>query len=383
MRRLAALGLAAGALALAGCGVGGDDTAADEAAAPVAADPYLCDGDVAVMAPYGGFGATDSVQMNWARVALDKFNEAHDTSFTLKPFNVDFDVEQGRAVAQRIIADQDVIGIVGPKTSGVTREVGPLFDGAGLVYVSPSATNATLTDGSLRNFYRVVASDALQGPRLARFIVEDLQPSKVLVVVNENEAYSQGLAQGITRGLADEGIPFEVVVTDLGQEDYSQVVTRVDESVNVVALPMLDPLDARRVVDDLAAAGKYPTIVAGDSLFVSAFDVPGAYVSTYAPDASALPRGREIVRLYESIFGSFEAYGGPAYVAMEVVLTAAYAACAEAGEVTRRGVLTAMPDVRIEETILGTPVVFTPEHELEGATIQVYRVGTRGYELIG
>jgi len=132
VRRLAALGLVAGALALVGCGVGGDEPAADEAAAPVAADPYLCDGDVAVMAPYGGFGATDSVQMNWARVALDKFNETYDTSFTLKPFNVDFDVEQGRAVAQRIIADQDVIGIVGPKTSGVTREVGPLFDGAGL-----------------------------------------------------------------------------------------------------------------------------------------------------------------------------------------------------------------------------------------------------------
>ncbi|MGA0121537.1 MAG: branched-chain amino acid ABC transporter substrate-binding protein [Gaiellales bacterium] len=383
MRRAATLGLAVLGLALAGCGLGGGEEAVSESAAPVVADPYLCAGDVAVMAPYGGFGATDSVQMNWARVAIDKFNETHDTSFTLKPYNVDFDLEQGRRAAQRIVADQDVIGVVGPKTSGVTREVGPLFDGAGLVYVSPSATNATLTDGSLRNFYRVVASDALQGPRLGSFIVEELQPSKVLVVANEGEAYSQGLARGITAGLDERGVPHEVVVVDMGQEDYSEVITRVDESVNVLAMPLLDPLDAKRLADELAAAGKYPTIVAGDSLFVSAFAVPGAYVSTYAPDASALPRGREIVRLYESIFGSFEAYGGPAYVAMEVVLTAAYAACAEDGTVTRRGVLTAMPDVRIEETILGTPVAFTPEHELEGATIQVYRIGTRGYELVG
>ena len=116
---------------------------------------------------------------------------------------------------------------------------------------------------------------------------------------------------------------------------------------------------------------------------MSAFDVPGAFVTTYAPDASILPRGRDIIRLYESIFGSFEAYGGPAYVAMEVVLTAAYAACAEDGTVTRRGVLQAMPDVRIEQTILGTPVSFTPEHELEGATVNVYRVTTRGFELVG
>lgn len=374
------MALLAGAATLAGCGAGDE---ASEAVGPVVADPYVCDGSVAVMAPYGGFGATDSVQMNWSRVALDTFNDEHGTSFALAPFNVDFDIEDGARAAERIIADQDIIGVVGPKTSGVTREVGPRFDGAGLVYVSPSATNATLTDGGLRNFYRVVASDALQGPRLGNFIADELQPSKVLVVTNQGEPYSEGLAQGITDVLTERGVPYEVVVTDLNQDEYSQVVTRVDESVNVLALPLLDPLDAKRVVGALAAAGKYPAIVAGDSLFVSAFDVPGAYVSTYAPDASRLPRGRDIIRLYESIFGSFEAYGGPAYVAMEVVLTAAYAACAEDGTVTRRGVLTAMPDVRIEETILGTPVAFTPAHELEGATINVYRVTTRGYELIG
>lgn len=381
MRRLLAVALVAGAAVAAGCGTGGQ-SAADQAA-PTVADAYLCDGDIAVMAPYGGFGATDSVQMNWARVALDKFNDIHGTAFTFKPYNVDFDPDAGIAAAEQIVADQDVVAVMGPKTSVVTKAVGPMFDGAGLVYVSPSATNATLTDGSLRNFYRVVASDALQGPRLARFIAEDLEPSKVLVVANKGEPYSQGLSKSITDGLAERDVPFEVVVTDLNQKDYSDVVTRVDEQVNVVALPLLDALDARRLAAELAAAGKYPTLIGGDALFVSAFDVPGAFVTTYAPDASILPRGRDIIRLYESIFGSFEAYGGPAYVAMEVVLTAAYAACAEDGTVTRRGVLQAMPDVRIEETILGTPVSFTPEHELEGATVNVYRVTTRGFELVG
>ena len=381
MRRLLAVALVAGAAVAAGCGTGGAP-AGDEAAATVA-DAYICDGDIAVMAPYGRFGATDSVQMNWARVALDTFNDVNGTAFTFKPYNVDFDVEEGVEAAERIVADQDVVAVMGPKTSVVTKAVGPMFDGAGLVYVSPSATNATLTDGSLRNFYRVVASDALQGPRIARFIQEDLEPSKVLIVANEGEPYSQGLSKSIADELAERGVPFEVIVTDLNQRDYSNVVTRVDEQVNVIALPLLDALDAKRLAAELAAAGKYPTLVGGDALFVSAFDVPGAFVTTYAPDASRLPRGRDIIRLYESIFGSFEAYGGPAYVAMQVVLTAAYAACAESGTVTRRGVLQAMPDVRLEETILGTPVAFTPEHELEGATINVYRITTRGYELVG
>jgi branched-chain amino acid transport system substrate-binding protein len=361
----------------------GEDLQAAAPVEPTAAnfDPFDCDGDVAVMAPYGGFGATDSVQMNWARVAMDTFNRDHGTSFTLDPANVDFDPEEGVRQAERIVANPNVIGVVGPKTSVVTKAAGPIFDRAGLVYVSPSATNATLTDGSLRHFYRVVASDALQAPTMANFIADELQPSTVLIV-RDDEPYSQGLVDGITKQLDARGVRYEIVDVSVEQESYSKVVTRVNEAVNVVVTPLLVPTDAKRVASELAAAGKYPKLVGGDSLFVSAYDVPGAYVSTYAPDSSAMPQGREIIRLYESIFGDFEAHGGPAYVAMEVVLTAAFEACRVDGTVTRRGVVDVIPTVRLEETILGMPVAFEENHELQDATVQMYRVGPRGFDLI-
>lgn len=399
MRRLGILAVLAGVMAVvAGCGVPaiiggakrdappeGSQEAANAAYVELAGDrgfdPIDCDGAIAVMAPYGGFGPTDTVQMNWARVALDKFNRDHGTGYSFVPFNVDFDAEAGVDAAQAIVADQEIVGVVGPKTSVVTKAAGPILDGAGMVYVSPSATNATLTDGSLRHFYRVVASDALQGPAMGEFIVNDLNPSTVLVVRGD-EPYSQGLADDIERVLDERGIPFKTVNVTTGQRDFSEVVTQVNESVNVVAAPMLVATDATLLFRQLYDAGKYPAIVGGDALFVKQFQAPGAFVTTYAPDVSAQPDGAEVVRLYESIFGDFEAFGGPAYIAMEAILTAATTACAENGAVTRAGIATAMPDVVLEETILGQRVAFDERHELVGASIQVYRIGPRGFELV-
>lgn len=381
MRRLAlGAGLLALALLAAACGATGSAEEAPDAAATL--DRYECDGDVAVMAPYGGTSDTDYVQMNWARVALDKFNRDHGTSFGLYPSNVDFDPEAGEAAAQRIVSDPNVIGVVGPKTSVVTKVAGPIFDMAGLAYVSPSATNAALTDGSLKNFYRVVASDALQAPRMAEYVADDLEAKGVLVVIDD-EPYSEGLGGAVIQQLEARGIDVQRVDVKVEQESYSEVVTRVTPQIDVVVTPLLVASDARRLVTELHAAGKYPAIVGGDALFVNAFSVPGAYVTTYAPDISRHPDGRDIIRLYESIFGDFESFGGPAFVAMQVVLTAALDVCERDGGVTRSAVTQEVPRVRLEENILNQTVAFDERHELEDARIHVYRVGLNGYDLVG
>ena len=114
---------------------------------------------------------------------------------------------------------------------------------------------------------------------------------------------------------------------------------------------------------------------------MGAFSAPGAYVSTYAPDASKSPEGREIINLYQSIFGTFEAYGGPAFVAMRVVLTAALTACQANGDVSRSAVTEALPGVRFESRILDSWVAFDERHELKDAVVHIYQVGPRGFEL--
>jgi len=341
-----------------------------------------CVGKVGVMAPYGGLEEKDSIQMNWARVALDNFNIEHGTSFVIEPANVSHEVGPGIRAAKRLADDMSVVGVVGPQTSGVTEKVGPILDAAGLAYVSPSATRASLTDGTLKGFYRVVPNDDVQGPAIGNFVAKNLAGRNVVVIDNA-ETYSLGLADSLQKTLVGSGVQVTRLSAPLGTKSYAAQIARIDSSVDVVVLPFLLADEAQRFVDELSAAGRSPKIVGGDSLFVeSDFSEAGAYVSSYAPDTRETAAGADLIRLYQTIFGEFSPFGGPAYLAMEVVLTAALATC-DHGVASRGGVWMALPKTAIENTILGEPIAFDQRHELVDGTFRIYQIDAGGYRRVG
>ena len=368
--------LAAVAVGVAACGGSAESSEA------VAGLVKPCVGKVAVMAPYGGLEEKDSIQMNWARVALDNFNLLHGTSFVIEPANVSYEVGPGIRAAKRLADDMSVVGVVGPQTSGVTEKVGPILDAAGLAYVSPSATRASLTDGTLKGFYRVVPNDDVQGPAIGNFVAKNLAGRNVVVVDNA-ETYSLGLADSLQKTLEDSGVQVIRLSAPLGTKSYAAQIARIDSSVDVVVLPFLLADEAQRFVDELSIAGRSPKIVGGDSLFVeSDFSEAGAYVSSYAPDTRETAAGADLIRLYQTIFGEFSPFGGPAYLAMEVVLTAALATC-DRGVASRGGVWMALPTTRLKETILGEPIAFDQRHELVDGTFRIYQIDAGGYRRVG
>lgn len=379
MRRVAALlALLAAVPLITACGFGQD--AAETAAAANTEIP--CSGTVAVMAPYGGVGGKDSVQMNWARMALETFNEEHGTDFVLLPANVDTDTVQAVTEAQFIANDPSVIGVVGPQTSGVAEAIGPIFVRAGLAFVSASATRTSLTNGDLPGFFRVVPNDSIQGPRIAQFVAEDLGAKRVLVV-DQQETYSLPLAESVASELRQRGVQVDRAGTGKGQADYSAELARIDESTDVVVLSFLEAADAQRFADAMRERGKDAAIVGGDSLFVLGdFAERGAYVTSYAPDTAGTEEGQRLLRVYQTIFGAFAPYGAPAFVAMEAVLEAANASCVD-GVATRRGVASTLPKVVLDETIFGYPVAFDRMGDVLDGRFNVYRIDGNRYTLVG
>lgn len=380
--------LAGAGLIAAGCGSSPAVTVTvrtSGADAAVLRDPTstTCSGKIAVMAPYVDGGSTDSVQMNWARVALDTFNSENGTGFQVEPVDVMDDVAAGVRGARRVIANPEVVGVVGPQTSVVTAAVGPLLDRAKLAYVSPSATRTDLGGGRLAGFYRVVANDSVQGPTLARFVATDLKAKKVAIVENP-EPYSRGLAGSISRELEADGLPVTRISVPLRTSDYADTIARIPRDADVVVMPFLLTEDGQRFARQMEAAGRDPRLVGGDGLFVpTEFTKVGAYVSSYSPDLRKAPYGANIIRLYEAIFGDFSTFGGPAFTAMEVVATAALQTCSD-GRATRAGVWKAVPDVEINDSLLGQRVSFDKNHELEGGRFFMYQVEPNGgYRALG
>jgi branched-chain amino acid transport system substrate-binding protein len=369
--------LLVGAALLAGCG-SSEPAAHTEDAGSAAAS---CTGTIAVMASAGSTGGTQPAQMNWARVALDGFNAEHGSSFTIEPSNVYDETSLAAAEATRLAAEPAVVGVVGPVSSSVTEIAGPIFDAAGLAYVSPSATAVSLTDGHLKNFFRVVANNNKQAKTIVRLVTSSLHPKSVLVV-DDREVYSTNLTKLIVEGLSKQHTKLDRASVDVGQPDYTDVIAKIGPSTNVVVMPFVNPGDAQRFVDQIHAGGKDPIIVGGDTMFsLNDFDVPGAYVPSYAPDVSKMADGAATVRLYSEIFGDLAPFAATAYEAMETVATAALDSCRN-GQADRDGVADALPDVSIPSTLLGNSVAFDAQHELIDSRYWMYRIEGGNYRLI-
>lgn len=135
--------------------------------------------------------------------------------------------KQGPVAANRIVNDK--IGyVVGPVCSGAAIAAVPIYNNEGVVMVTPSATSPALTEGKNYQFiFRTIGRDDQQGPAAARFIVENVKPSKV-AVLHDKQSYGQGIASSVRDDLKKAGVNvalFEGI--NAGDSDYSAVITKL------------------------------------------------------------------------------------------------------------------------------------------------------------
>ncbi|MFD3552019.1 bifunctional serine/threonine-protein kinase/ABC transporter substrate-binding protein [Streptomyces goshikiensis] len=126
-------------------------------------------------------------------------------NFEIKALNDQAQPGKGQENATRFIADDKVLGVVGPLNSSVAQAMLRPFEGANLVSVSPANTNPALTYGAdwvkgvksrpYKTYFRTVATDADQGPFAARYLHDEAKKTK-LFVIDDNSAYGTGLTTG-------------------------------------------------------------------------------------------------------------------------------------------------------------------------------------------
>ncbi|MHA3021145.1 branched-chain amino acid ABC transporter substrate-binding protein [Mycobacterium sp. BMJ-28] len=164
---------------------------------------------------------------NGVQLAIDKHNAANPgCQVQLKPFDTEGDPQKATAIAPQIVDDQYTIGLVGPAFSGETKATGTVFDQAGLVAATASATNPTLSQNGWKTFFRGLANDAVQGPSVANYLKNALGFKKVCVI-DDSTDYGLGLATAVRDTLgpvADAGCNISV---KKGDKDFSAAVTQV------------------------------------------------------------------------------------------------------------------------------------------------------------
>ena len=120
------------------------------------------------------------------------------------------DPKQGTTVAQKIADDKSISAVVGHYNSGVTMVAQPIYANAGLVALTPSASNPDVTNKAVKGpnglnmMYRMVAHDGMQGPALATYAQK--KGIKTLAIVDDATTYGKGNADKVEQKAKELGI---------------------------------------------------------------------------------------------------------------------------------------------------------------------------------
>ena len=221
MRSIVKLGvpLVAAALALTACGgTSGGSTSASGG--------KKCDLKIGFFGALTGDAANlgKNIQ-NGAKLAIDQYNAKNaDCKVTLASFDSQGNPDQAPGLAKKAIDDKTVIGIVGPAFSGESKAADPAFNEAGLVAITPSATNPALAKNGWKTFFRVLGNDASQGPAAAKYI-KDILKAKKVVVVDDASEYGKGLADIVKTNLGPLVVDTDTIQQK--QTDFSPTVTKI------------------------------------------------------------------------------------------------------------------------------------------------------------
>jgi branched-chain amino acid transport system substrate-binding protein len=180
-------------------------------------------------APFGG-NVRDGAQL-----AVDQHNAANPgCQVQLKAFDTEGDPQKATAIAPQIVDDASIVGLVGPTWSGETKATGSVFDQAGLVALTPAATNVALSEQGWKTFFRGLSSDGVQGPSLANYLKNVAGVKKACVIDDSTDA-GVGQADAVRQTLGPITDTACSISVKKGDKDFSAAVTQVkNQSPDVV-----------------------------------------------------------------------------------------------------------------------------------------------------
>jgi len=206
----------------------------------------------------------------------------------------------GQAAANTLVADQTIVGIIGPSCSSEAAVAAPVLSAAGFTLISPSATAPGLTDPATHaaGFFRTAHNDAVQGVVAAEFAYNVLNMRKA-ATVNDGSNYAASLAK-----------VFATRFHELGGQAVAELAVRPDDTDMGPVVSQLDAASPDIVYYPIfIAAGGFLTIKAKADPALASAKLMGAD-GLFSPDF--LKAGGDAVKgMYDSS-PDFSAFG-PAY----------------------------------------------------------------------
>ena len=133
---------------------------------------------------------------------------------------------QAKAVARQML-NEGVVFVVGHVCSDVSLAVSKIYEEAGIIMISPSATNPKVTDEGGDNVFRVIGRDDQQGTIAGNYLADNHSKENI-AIMHDSTVYSQTLAEVTKRQLNRRGVT-EVMFDSYKQDqrDYQSIVDKL------------------------------------------------------------------------------------------------------------------------------------------------------------
>jgi branched-chain amino acid transport system substrate-binding protein len=387
MRKLvvAAL-LAAGVAALASAALGSTKAPARAASAGSALVTCGKTRTIGLAAPITGpAAAIGNQQVRWAKFYVKRWNaQKANKNKRIRVISGDTQLGVDTAFAVRVAksfaSNSKLLGVVGPAGSQEIVASTSSYKRAGLGFVSGSATRTTLTDGHTDGnrrgyFFRTVPNDDAQAPVVANWMTKKLKWKRVYII-DDQETYSQGLADGVQKILRARGVRVTRDSISQNDTDFSSKIAKIPSNTQGIYIPWQLAPQAQTFGQQLRAAGKAKIKLFGsDGLFApGVWKIVGSYDSAFPYNPND-PAVKAYIRAHK---GDGEFFGLPSYVAAQVVVGAVTRACAD-GKATRAEVRKQIAKTKLKTSILGFPVRFVRSGEMRApATFGIFQIQSNG-----
>ena len=290
------------------------------------------------------------------------------------------DPKQGPIVAQKLV-DAGVVGVVGHLNSGVSIPASTVYANNGLVQVSPSSTNPDYTLKSSKtpkgavSAYRVVATDAQQGPALAKYMLA--HGGKNVAVLDDATQYGKGLADQVASSITAGGaaVVSREAATDK-TTDFKAVLTEIKaKNPDYVFWGGMDDT-AATLVKQMRELGMTAKLVGADGACTDKFIElsgeagKGVICSQAGMPLSQMAKGAQFNTDYEKAFPGqkVQIYSPFSYDATFAIV----AAMKLANSTDPEAIAAAMPKVSFDG-LIGN-IAFDDKGDIKGGAISIFEV---------
>jgi branched-chain amino acid transport system substrate-binding protein len=332
--------IVAGALLIAACGTNQPRTENTPGAGAAACDTSKGTLVIGMIAPLSGsLSALGQGMKNSASLAVDQANE----KCTVPGYKLAFQPEDDQATAQigaqaatKLSSDPNVVAVIGTLNSSVAQNAAPVLRTKNILMISPANTNPTLTRGQdylnnpkreWPNYFRVCATDAVQGPFAATYAA-DKAGKKRVAIVTDGKTYGDGLAAEFRKQLESKGGTI-VAQEKVGEKDtdFSGVIAKIKPSTPELVYyggeyPAAGPLSKQ-----MKDAGMDVPLFGGDGIYDPKFIELGGKEGDLATSVGAPTESLQSAKAFVDAYNAkkyaegFSAYGAFSYDAANVIIS--------------------------------------------------------------